>query len=77
MIEATKAFIAGDDDHPSVIVFGIKNEAKLRALADRVAGQGVRVRCFHEPDIGDQLTAFATEPVSGEQREVFCKYQLL
>ena len=77
LIEATKAFLAGEDEHPSVIVFGVKCEAKLQSLAERIQEQGVRIKRFFEPDIGDQMTAFATEPVVGDQREVFRKYQLL
>jgi 7-keto-8-aminopelargonate synthetase-like enzyme len=77
LIEATRAFLAGDDTHPSVIVFGVKDENKLKSLAQRVQDQGIRVRPFYEPDIGNQMTAFATEPVFGVNREIFRKYQLL
>jgi Peptidyl-tRNA hydrolase PTH2 len=77
LIEATRAFQIGDDVHPNVIVFGVKSEAKLMSLAQRVQEQGVKIQMFREPDIGDQMTSFATEPVIGERREIFKKYQLL
>lgn len=75
--EATKAYCAGEDDHPSMIIFGIKSEPKLRSLAERLLGQGIRLKEFFEPDIGHQMTAFATEPVYGERRKLFEKYTLL
>jgi hypothetical protein len=77
LIEATKAFGIAKEEHPSVIVFGVKSEHKLITLAQRVQEQGVKVKGFFEPDIGNQMTAFATEPVWGDQRDLFRKYQLL
>jgi hypothetical protein len=38
---------------------------------------GIRTRVFHEPDIGNQATALATEPVYGDDRKYFKKYRLL
>lgn len=76
-IEASRAFLAGADQHPSVIIFGIKSEPKLKDIAARLIEAGVRHRVFVEPDIGDQWTAIATEPVVGERRSLFSKYTLL
>lgn len=75
-IEAAKNFYLGDD-HPSVIVFGIKNEQKLKEISGILQEQGIRIREFLEPDIDFQLTAFATEPVCESQRHLFKKYCLL
>lgn len=76
-IEASRAFLAGADEHPSVIIFGIKSEPKLKDIAARLQEAGVRHRVFVEPDIGDQWTAIACEPVAGERRSIFSKYTLL
>jgi len=64
-------------EHPSLIVFGIKSEPKLRSIAEHLKSLGITLREFTEPDIGDQLTAIATEPICGERRQLFAKYCLL
>jgi hypothetical protein len=38
---------------------------------------GVRCCAFHEPDLNHQLTALATEPLSGAKRAFLGKLQLL
>jgi hypothetical protein len=60
--------------HPSVIILSIKNERKLQKIANELK---VKYRPFFEPDIGNQLTAIATEPISGEDRNMFRKYNLI
>lgn len=77
-IEATKAFdIASLEDHPSVIIIGIKNEQKLHQVRKYLMESGIRHVHFYETDMDDQLTALATEPVHGERRKLFRKFQLL
>lgn len=78
MIEAARAFISSDLEHPSVILLGVPAH-QLLAVADKLESSNIRHRCFYEPDIGDQLTAIATEPIfdDGENRQFFRKYQLL
>lgn len=65
-----------EGEHPHLIVFGIDNEIKLTNIYNKIKDQ-VKCFAFYEPDIGNQLTAFATEIVAGEQRNLFKKYQLL
>ncbi len=77
LVEASRNHLVNKPFHPNVIVFGVKSEAKLAQLADRIDSSGVPICRFREPDIGDQLTAFATAPVFGETRELFRKFQLL
>lgn len=76
-IEAARHFLLPDEDHPSVIIFGIKSEAKLKSIVEQLQQQGVRLKQFFEPDIGNQLTSIATAPVFGKDREIFSKYCLL
>jgi len=63
--------------HPHLVCIGIKSEAKLRSVLNEITAQGIRASPFIEPDIGDQMTAFATEPVFGERRKVFKRFSLL
>lgn len=76
-IESSRAFLAKDDEHPSLILCTMKNEAQLRHAADDLERQGIRLKRFYEPDIGNQLTAFATEPLTGESRKAMRKFQLM
>ena len=66
-----------DTEHPHFAVVGVADERALLAAADRVRKLGFKIALWHEPDLGDSLTAFAVEPVSGQQRTHFRKYQLL
>lgn len=76
-IELGRHIIDAQSEHPSLIVFGIRSEPKLQSIVDHLKGQGINIKEFREPDIGNQLTAFATEPISGERRQLFAKYCLL
>lgn len=77
-IESCKIFnFAALSDHPSVIVCGVKSETQLETVCKRLKQQGIHFVSFREPDIGNQLTSVATEPIFGEQRNFFRKYQLL
>ena len=61
--------------HPSVIIFGIKNEEKLKKVLIVIENKGLICYPFYEED--GSLTSFSTSPVFNETREVFKKYQLL
>jgi hypothetical protein len=76
-IEAARSFLPSGAAHPFIIVCGVPDEPALFRCLDRVARLGVRHRAFREPDIGNQLTALATEPVFGARRRCFRKYRLL
>lgn len=76
-IEVARNYLDKDEDHPNVVVFGIKNENKLKSIADNLLQEGIRFQQFLEPDIGNQLTSIATEPLCGEDRKLFSKYCLL
>ena len=78
MIEATKAFkLEHLNDHPSVIVLSIKNEIRLKNVEKYLSENNVKFVQFHEPDLDDQLTALATEPIFSDKRHLFQKYQLV
>lgn len=76
-MEAARTFLKEGAEHPHLIVFGAKNENKLRRCIEHLKEAGIPYKEFIEPDIGNQLTAVATAPVCGTQRQHFCKYCLL
>ena len=78
VIEATKAFeLECLSDHPSVIVLAAKNEHSLHRVRKYLVDQNVRHVHFYEPDMDNELTALSTEPIYGDRRGIFKKYQLL
>ena len=77
MIEATRAYLKPNAEHPSIVLCAEKNESKLRKLQDEFILKGIPFKAFHEPDIGNQLTALATAPIAGEGRTAFKKLQLI
>lgn len=60
-----------------MIILGVKNEIKLIETKRKLLEAGFRCSAFHEPDRNNELTAVATEPVIGDRRNFFKKYQLL
>lgn len=75
-IEAAKSFDLQGLSHPSVILLSAKNEQRLHRASKYLVSQGIDHVHFREPDIGNQLTAIATEPIIGETRDLLKKYQL-
>lgn len=59
----------------SVLVVGVKNTLALEKAYSQLSASLNLVR-FEEPSWDYGFTAFATEPVSVEQRVLFKKYQL-
>ncbi len=74
--EAARTFDRPDQPHPHFVVCGLPNEAALVQAQHRISPH-VKHRPFYEEDIGNQLTAIATEPVEGEVRKLFRRYSLL
>ena len=76
-IEAAHSFKVADlPQHPNVIILQVKNEEKLYRVQDYLSQREIRFESFIEPDIGDQITAIATEPISGDSRQFFKRFQL-
>jgi hypothetical protein len=57
-------------------VCSVPDEDTLRQAAAACSLKGIRQYLFQERDLGDQATAFATEPISGEKRKAFKKFPL-
>ena len=75
-IEAA-TLISSDLAHPYLVVCGIRNEPHLQKALSRLQQEGVVCRPFIESDIGNQLTAFATEPIFSDRRHIFRRYNCL
>lgn len=76
-IECARKFPDYLDDHPSLILCGVDNEPKLQKCLEHIQSLGVRCFPFYENDLDNQLTSFATEPVTGDTRKLFKKLQLI
>lgn len=66
-----------EQTHPHLVMCGVKNERVLEREARKLEAAGIRFATFHEPDIGDELTAIATAPIAGEDRRIFRRHNLL
>lgn len=64
-------------DHPHFVLLGFRNQQELERAFRRVQSSGFQVRPFFEADRGDELTAFATQPVFEHQRSFFRRYNCL
>jgi hypothetical protein len=62
--------------HPSLVFVTVPDKPALLAAADRCVKSGIAFRMFHEADMGDEPTAFATRPVNGDGRKVFSNFPL-
>lgn len=56
---------------------GVRDERRLTAELVRLTDLGFECFPFFESDVGGKLTAFATEPITGDDREYFRKCQVL
>ena len=63
--------------HPHLVLCSVSNEKELQNLCDKIRCAGILFTSFREPDLGNCLTAIATEPVWGRGRKVFRHLHLL
>jgi len=64
-------------DHPHIVLLGFRDQRELERALRRVQSSGFQVCPFFEADRGDELTAFATQPISKSQRSFFRRYNCL
>lgn len=60
----------------SVVVCQVPDEEALLLALERLDRREIRSYMFHEPDIGGQATALATEPITGPRRKILARYPL-
>lgn len=75
-IEASRLHSEGLD-HPHLVVIGVRNESRLSSILCKLQSQDVNCSPFYEPDIGNELTAIATEPIFEDRRHLFKRYNCL
>jgi hypothetical protein len=76
-IEAARALLPAELQHPHLIVCGVHDEAALWRFLHKLQLHNIRFQAFLEPDQDNQLTALATEPVFDETRRLFRNLRLL
>ena len=69
--------LAPEEEHPHVVLLSVRSEEQLFNALKRLQAEGIDVKTFVEPDIGEQLTSIAAGPIFGEARRHFKRYQLL
>lgn len=76
-LEIGRQFIPDSMEHPHLVVIGIKNENKLKKIAEEI-NDNFAISEFYESWSGKpELTAFATRPVLDEQRDLFQRFCIL
>lgn len=73
-IECAKKFPT--QHHPSVILCTVKNEQDLMNQTRYLENNGIEFIEFREPDRNNELTSICSEPIYGEERKIFSKFQL-
>jgi len=76
-IETGRNYYHKLDDHPTVVLLGVKDEKALVRICDKLEKNCINFSPFIEPDLNDSLTAVATELIEEDQRHLFKKYDLL
>jgi hypothetical protein len=60
----------------SLVVCSVPSRPALEQQLERLISHGVRAVCFWEPDLGDEPTALATEPLGRTHRKLLAKLPL-
>ena len=77
IFEAAQHYHDPQVEHPHFCLCTVRDEERLRAAAAKLERLGIRFKAWYEPDKDNQLTAIATEPISGEKRRHMRDFQLL
>jgi hypothetical protein len=78
VLEASRqGIIPSDITHPSLVLCELPDEKALVAHALRLNSKNIKFAVFKEPDINNQITALATEPLSLGGRKAMSSYKLL
>lgn len=64
------------DQVNNLILFEVKNEDHLVQTKAYLESRGIDAYMFYEPDYDMGYTAIATEPIEGEDRKMFAKFNL-
>lgn len=75
MIETSS--LISDSEHPHLVLCGVRSESELLKISARLKSHNIQFRVFQEPDRNNEYTSIATEPISGNRRNIFKRYQCL
>ena len=75
LIESTKAF--NTSTHPHLVFCNVRDIGRLNNAAKKIHKHGIKFKPFYEPDIGNEFTALATEPLRGDKRKHLKDFQLM
>lgn len=77
-LEAAKHFnLTGWDEHPHLVVCGVKSIEQLLNSSDHLTRNNIPHKLWNEPDLNDEPMALATTLLTGEARRCLRKFQLL
>ena len=76
-IEVARTSIPPSMEHPHLVLCGVDSESQLNTIAKKLRNHGIDIKEWYEADRNDELTAIASEPVSGETRRLFKNLTLL
>lgn len=74
--EMASKLSTGFQDTPSIVLIGVSDKKALEKVIDKLIDNGIGFSDFYEPDGGVGLSAVATVPVTGAQRDVLRNYRL-
>lgn len=64
------------EHHPSVIICTVKHEQELIKQMAYLQNNNIAFLEFREPDRNNELTSICSEPIYGDDRKIFSKFQL-
>lgn len=76
-IEAARFYLTENSKHPFVIVCGIPSEEYFQEIFQYLECKSIKFQIFREPDIGNKITAIATQPLDRYRKKVMSKFQLI
>ena len=74
--EAGKHLAGEDPTIDSAVICSVRNEKELLKAEHRLGFDRIQTVLFREPDIGNEATALATEPLVPDRRKPLSRYQL-
>lgn len=76
---ASELFNNNNYHHGSIIYVVVKSEDKLKDVIEQLLESGIHLSIFREPDLGNRITAIATEALSDDdpKRSYLKKFMLL
>lgn len=74
--EAGKHLAGGLPNIDATVLCRVRDERELLRAEAYLQHRGIGTVLFNEPDIGNEATALATEPINGSHRKALSRYQL-